>query len=158
MGLLAGVALLAGGTLLAQTKDKAAKKDEPGLSVTLIRVDAGKNVLVVTERGRRVEYKFDKDTKYIGPRGGLSDLGAKDDRLKVGAALRLVVGAGRVVREVHLPYRASDKDDAKPIPKKEAEKKEPEKKAPEKKAPEKKAAEKKAPEKKAAEKKPADKK
>ena len=51
------------------------------------------------------------DTKFIGPRGGVSDAGIKDDRLKEGAEIKLVIsGNNRTVREVHLPERKKGKD------------------------------------------------
>jgi hypothetical protein len=45
-------------------------------------------------------------TKFLGPRGGVSDDGIKDDRLKVGAEITLVIaGNNKTVREVRLPMR-----------------------------------------------------
>src|SRR5262249_25433906 len=49
---------------------------------TLVRVDLTKHTLVVrTEDGKQHHFDVDDATKFIGPRGGASDLGIKDDRL-----------------------------------------------------------------------------
>lgn len=52
------------------------------------------------------------ETKFIGPKGGVSDKGIKDDRLVKGAELKLVVaGNNKTLRAVHLSERkAKDKD------------------------------------------------
>jgi len=73
---------------------------------TLVKVDVKKKVLVLkTDDGKKV-YSVDDKTKFIGPKGGVSDAGIKDDRLKPGAVLELLVaGNNRTVREVHLPER-----------------------------------------------------
>jgi hypothetical protein len=73
---------------------------------TLIKVDVKKKLLIVKAEDEKKEYVVDSKTKFIGPKGGLSDDGIKDDRLKPGAALELVIaGNNRTVREVHLPER-----------------------------------------------------
>ncbi|HEV3343133.1 MAG TPA: hypothetical protein VG125_22360 [Pirellulales bacterium] len=49
------------------------------------------------------------ETKFVGPRGGVSDDGIKDDRLKVGAEITLVIaGNNKTVREVRLPMREKE--------------------------------------------------
>jgi hypothetical protein len=118
VGLFAAVAL-AGSMLAAsaQTKDKQddAKKDVKGTKAKIVKVDAGKQVLTVTtETGKKMDVMVGKDTKFIGPRGGVSDEGIKDDRLAVGNEVTLVMAAdGKTAKEVHLPYRATDKGDGK---------------------------------------------
>jgi hypothetical protein len=75
-------------------------------NATLIKVELRKKLLVVKVGDEKKEYSIDAKTKFIGPKGGLSDAGIKDDRLKPGAALELVIaGNNRTVREVHLPER-----------------------------------------------------
>jgi hypothetical protein len=75
-------------------------------NVTLIKVDVKKKVLFVKDGEDKKEYTVDSKTKFLGPKGGLSEAGIKDDRLKPGAALELVVaGNNKTVREVHLPER-----------------------------------------------------
>jgi hypothetical protein len=73
---------------------------------TLIKVELKNKLLVVKVDDEKKEYSIDAKTKFIGPRGGPSEAGIKDDRLKPGAALELVIaGNNRTVREVHLPER-----------------------------------------------------
>lgn len=78
---------------------------------TLVKVDAKKNVLTVkTEDGMEHNYDVVSDTKFLGPRGGVSDQGIKDDRLAKGAELKLVIaGNNRSIREVHMPERKGNK-------------------------------------------------
>jgi len=73
---------------------------------TLVKVDVKKKLLVVKIGDDKKEYTTDAKTKFLGPKGGLSDAGIKDDRLKPGASIELVVAANnKTVREVHLPER-----------------------------------------------------
>jgi hypothetical protein len=89
--------LLIAGTVLAADKT---------FNATLIKVDVKKKVLIVKVEDEKKEYVIDAKTKFLGPKGGLSDDGIKDDRLKPGAALELVIaGNNKTVREVHLPKR-----------------------------------------------------
>jgi hypothetical protein len=76
-------------------------------NATLIKVEVRKKLLIVKVEDEKKEYVVDSKTKFIGPRGGLSDDGIKDDRLKPGALLQLVIaGNNKTVREVHLPERS----------------------------------------------------
>jgi hypothetical protein len=76
-------------------------------NATLIKVDVRKKLLLVKIEDEKKEYVVDSKTKYIGPRGGVSEDGIKDDRLKPGALLQLVIaGNNKTVREVHLPERS----------------------------------------------------
>jgi hypothetical protein len=89
--------LIIAGTVLAADKT---------FNATLIKVDVKKKLLLVKVEDEKKEYVIDSKTKFLGPKGGLSDDGIKDDRLKPGAALELVIaGNNRTVREVHLPKR-----------------------------------------------------
>jgi len=89
-------AMMAGGLLAADKTVKA----------TLIKVDLKKKILFVKTDDGKKEFTANSATKFIGPRGGVSDAGIKDDRLKPGAALTLVVaGNNKTLREVHLPER-----------------------------------------------------
>ena len=98
------VALLVIG-LGARAADKEVK-------CTLVKVDAKMNVLTVkTEDGKEHNYDVADATKFIGPKGGVSDQGIKDDRLTVGAELKLMIAANnRTIHEVHLPERKSGKE------------------------------------------------
>jgi hypothetical protein len=93
---LIALLLLAGGVLAADKEIKC----------KIVKVDVKKKVLtVMTEDGKK-DYDVNDDTKFIGPKGGVSDQGIKDDRLAKGAEVTLVVaGNNRTIREVHLPER-----------------------------------------------------
>jgi hypothetical protein len=81
----------------------AADKEVKG---KLAKVDHKKRVLTVTTDDGKKDFEVNDDTKFIGPKGGVSDKGINDDRLVRGAELRLVIaGNNRTVREVHLPER-----------------------------------------------------
>ncbi len=94
-GLLA--LLFVTGALLAADKEVKAK---------VVKVDVKKNTITVeTDDGKKV-YTISDDTKFVGPRGGVSDAGIKDDRLAQGAEITLIIaGNNRTVREVRLPER-----------------------------------------------------
>jgi hypothetical protein len=94
---LIGLLALAG-TVLAADKEVKCK---------LIRVDVKKKVLTVMTDDGKKEYDVNDDTKFIGPKGGVSDKGIDDNRLVKGAELKLVVaGNNKTLREVHLPERS----------------------------------------------------
>jgi hypothetical protein len=78
------------------------------ITAKLVKVDVKKNVLTVkTDEGNK-NYDVNDDTKFIGPKGGISDKGIKDDRLVAGVQLELVIaGNNRTLREVHIPERKS---------------------------------------------------
>ena len=89
--------LVLAGSLLAADKEVKGK---------VVKVDVKKNVItVMTEDGKK-DYDVNKDTKFIGPKGGVSDKGVEDDRLEPGAEVTLkVAGNNRTLHEVHLPVR-----------------------------------------------------
>jgi hypothetical protein len=88
--------LLVGGALAADKEIKG----------KLVKVDSKNKVIaVMTDEGMK-RYDVNDDTKFIGPKGGASELGIKDDRLVKGAEVTLVVaGNNRTIREVRLPER-----------------------------------------------------
>jgi hypothetical protein len=88
----------------------AALAADKEVKARLLKVDIkNKTLIVQTEEGRK-DYTVNDDTKYIGPKGGVSDAGIKDDRLVPGAAITLVIAENnRTVREVHLPVRKKGK-------------------------------------------------
>lgn len=108
----------------AQTKDKKddGKKVVKGTKAKITKVDAAKNILsVTTDAGKKMDVQIGKTTKFIGPKGGVSDEGIKDDRVAVGNEVTLVMEKdGKTAREVHLPVRKPAK---KPADKKPADKK-----------------------------------
>jgi hypothetical protein len=94
--------LVVAGAALAADKEVTGK---------VVKVDVAKKTIAVkTDDGDKV-YTVNDDTKFIGPKGGVSDAGLKDDRLEKGAEIKLVIaGNNKTVREVHLPERKKDKD------------------------------------------------
>jgi hypothetical protein len=83
----------------------AADKEVKG---KLVKVDLKKNTLTVKTDDDEKTLDVNDDTKFIGPRGGVSDKGIKDERLVAGVELKLVVaGNNRTLREVHIPERKS---------------------------------------------------
>ena len=88
--------LFAGG-LLAADKEVKGK---------LVKVDVDKKVLTINTDDGKKEYAVSAETKFIGPKGGVSKDGIKDERLVAGAELKLVIaGNNKTVREVHLPEK-----------------------------------------------------
>jgi hypothetical protein len=72
----------------------------------VVKVDVAKKTLTVQTKDGKKVYEINDDTKFLGPKGGVSDLGIRDDRLTAGAEVKLVVaGNNRTLREVHLPAR-----------------------------------------------------
>jgi transcriptional antiterminator Rof (Rho-off) len=114
------VAVLCLTGLVMGQKDKDKGKDAK-TKATLVSVDAKKGVLVVEIDGKKKELTADKSTKFFGPKGGRASI--KDDRLKPGAELGLVMD-GDKLKEVHLPYRSKkDKSKEKDTKDKDKEKK-----------------------------------
>ena len=98
-GLLAGTVLV----LLVAPAALAADKEVMG---KLVKVDAKNNVLVVKTDDGNKNYDVNDDTKFIGPKGGVSKQGIKDERLVAGVELKLLVaGNNRTLREVHIPEK-----------------------------------------------------
>jgi len=91
------VVFLVAGGLLAADKEVKGK---------LVKVDVEKKILTINTDDGKKEYTVNADTKFIGPKGGESKDGIKDERLVAGAELKLVIaGNNKTVREVHLPEK-----------------------------------------------------
>lgn len=74
--------------------------------IVAVDVDNRRFTVQLKSSGRKQEVTVAEDTQFIGPRGGVSDRGIKDDRLMPGAEVTLVFApGGRALKEVHLPYR-----------------------------------------------------
>jgi hypothetical protein len=72
----------------------------------VVKVDVAKKTMTVQTKDGKKVYEINYETKFLGPKGGVSDLGIRDDRLTAGAEVKLVVaGNNRTLREVHLPAR-----------------------------------------------------
>jgi hypothetical protein len=91
-------------TLLLLVGTALADKEVKG---KLVKADAKNNVLtVVNDAGKTMNYDVNSATKFIGPKGGVSDAGISDTRLVKGVELRLIVAANnRTLREVHIPTK-----------------------------------------------------
>jgi len=89
----------------------SARAADKEVKCTLVKVDQkGSVIMVTTADGKGHRYDVDAATKFIGPRGGVSDQGIKDARLVKGVALTLLVaGNNRTLHEVRLPKRDSSK-------------------------------------------------
>src|SRR4051794_35627480 len=88
---LLALLILVGGAL-------AADKEVKG---KLESVNVKKTTLTLkTDDGKKVTYDVNDETQFLGPQGGVSDKGIKDDRLVRGAELKLVVaGNNRTLRK-----------------------------------------------------------
>ena len=72
----------------------------------LVKVDAKAKVLTVATSAGEKKFDVNDETKFIGPKGGVSDQGINDERLVAGVEVRLSVAANnRTLREVHIPER-----------------------------------------------------
>ena len=103
-----------GGVLAAYPQDKDKdkpkddKKDVKEVKATIVKIDLEKKALTVRtfEDKKTVVVPIADDVKFIGPRGGVSKEGLKDDRVAVGNEITLTYdAAGKVLKEVHLPVR-----------------------------------------------------
>jgi len=119
---LVGAVVLTGSLLTVAAaqdtkKDKAkdAPKDAKEITGKITKVDADKMTFSIkTDDGKTMDFKVDDDVKFIGPRGGVSKMGIKDDRVKVGAEVKLTMDAtGKTLKEVHLPRRGGGTDKGK---------------------------------------------
>jgi hypothetical protein len=99
---LVALLLVLTGSLLAADKEVKGK---------IVKVDVKNKVITVDTDDGKKEFDVNKDTKFIGPKGGVSEKGIEDDRLVKGAEVKLIVaGNNRTLHEVHLPVRKSDKE------------------------------------------------
>jgi hypothetical protein len=92
------------GLLLFAAIAAAADKEVKGKVVSVNHTKM--RITVATEDGKKVDYDVNEETKFIGPKGGVSEKGIKDDRVAKDAEVTLVVaGNNRTLREVRLPER-----------------------------------------------------
>ena len=107
LGTIVGLVVFAGGLLADDPKAKAKPDKTSGkeMTATVVKVDAAKNTIrIKTADGKQTDLMVDDQTQFVGPRGGVSKDGIKDDRLHVGAQLKVTMD-GKTVKEIHLPYR-----------------------------------------------------
>jgi hypothetical protein len=78
------------------------------VTATLVKVDVKKNVMTVKTPDGEKTYDVNDDTKFIGPKGGMSARGIKDERLTAGVELKLLIaGNNKTLREVYIPEKKS---------------------------------------------------
>ncbi len=81
----------------------AADKEVMG---TVVKVDAKKSTVTIKTADGEKTYDVNEETKFVGPKGGASEAGLKDDRLAKGAEVKIVVaGNNKTAREIQLPER-----------------------------------------------------
>jgi len=97
-----------GMALIASAADKDGKTVGKEVKGEIAKIDKDKMTFKLkTEDGKTVEYKIEDATKFLGPKGGESKEGVKDDRFIVGAPVTLVLSKdGKKVQEIHLPNRS----------------------------------------------------
>ena len=114
-----GIEAAAGGK---DTKDKddTRKFEIPkgAIAGTMKSVNFGEASITIIEADTIKDrtFKVDNETKFIGPRGGISDERLKDDRLARGYEVHVLPDkTGKLAKEVHLPFRkkVDDKKDKK---------------------------------------------
>jgi hypothetical protein len=97
--------LLAGAVLVVLVAPAALAADKE-VTAKLVKVDLKKNVLTVKTDDGEKHYEVNDDTKFIGPRGGVSAKGIKDERLVPGVELKLLLaGNNKTLHEVHIPEK-----------------------------------------------------
>jgi hypothetical protein len=111
VGAIIGLMVAVGVLAAQQAKDKDAKGGKE-ITAKVVKVDADKMVVTVTlEDGKKKDLKIGEDTKIVGPRGGVSTERLKDDRLKVGAEIKVTMSAdGKTVKQIQLPIRTKTPD------------------------------------------------
>ena len=90
-----------------------------GQVVKIVKVDTEKMTAdVENATGKKMSIAIKEETKFVGPRGGKSDDGIKDDRFVAGYTVKVLLDStGKSAKEVHLALRKSD-DTKKEDPKK----------------------------------------
>ncbi len=89
----------------ARPGKETGKSDGKGIAAKVLSVQADSRVVQVqVEGGEKLDLKLGAEVKFLGPKGGVSTKGIKDDRLVAGAEVRVVMD-GQTVKEIHLPYR-----------------------------------------------------
>jgi len=90
----------------APKKDDGEPKELKGTAAKITKIDLEKKLITVEANKKTVVLSVSDTTKFVGPRGGPSDDGIKDDRVFVGSEVRYVLDStGKSLAELHLPYR-----------------------------------------------------
>ncbi len=110
------VLVVASGKALKEVKLVAATtqpkpKETKGTPAKVLKVDVAKRTVEVEMAGKKQTLTLGADVKFLGPRGGVSDKGIKDDRFVAGNEVRIEMDAsGKNVSVIHLPVRKASKD------------------------------------------------
>jgi hypothetical protein len=113
---LLGLSLVCGN---ASAQKDDVKKDAPkvgakGQDVKVKSVDPKTNTLIVTtSQGKTLTFKVDRSVDIVGPRGGKSEDGLKDERLSAGSEITLFLAADmKTLKQIKLGFRkkAPEKD------------------------------------------------
>ncbi len=83
-------------------KDKGKGKDTKNTPAEIVKVNAKGMAMTLKVDAKEGTYKVTKETKFIGPRGGVSKTGIKDKRLKPGLKVE-ITAEGMTLKEVHIP-------------------------------------------------------
>jgi hypothetical protein len=112
LGAVFGFVICAGG--LQANEVKKAPDPTKGHAATVKSVAPVKKTLTVVIKGQTRVVNITADTKIIGPRGGVSEDGLKDDRLRPGAKIKIVFNpGGKSAKEIHLGARKKSGKDKK---------------------------------------------
>jgi hypothetical protein len=104
-----GLALIA---MNSDAQDKGAKKTEVSKKMYVGKLKEislkRKQFSIVTESGKELSFLVSDKTKFIGPKGGISEDGLKDDRMAKGNVVKVLPASDKkFAAEVHLPVRKS---------------------------------------------------
>ena len=99
--------------LASAQKEKGKKPPKNAKKATVDKVDVKDHILVVKwNDGKKASFTVGKAVKFYGPRGGESDEGLKDDRMKAGAKV-LIVADGKKLKAVYFTETRKPKKDKK---------------------------------------------
>jgi hypothetical protein len=77
---------------------------------TVKSINIKKSTFTITADGKDRTFIVTKETKFVGPKGGVSDDGLKDDRMAKGNEVKVLPASDEMTaREVTLPFRKGEK-------------------------------------------------
>jgi hypothetical protein len=106
--LVLGAALLMGSSQTSQGGEDKDKSTDEALVTGKVKIVnlSKKNFTITLENGKERTFAVDKKTKFLGPQGGPSKSGLKDDRMAKGYEVKVLPAkGGKIAKEVRLPYR-----------------------------------------------------
>ena len=92
------------GVLAQDSKSKqGVHKDSKDLLGWIVKVDSDKQVLTILKQdGKQTELTIDGETKFTTPQGAAIADGVKNKQLTPGTHVKLIMGDGTAVKEVHM--------------------------------------------------------